>query len=94
MHLTLPGYPEGGPTLEIYEYSEMTDPGAKTVNRPGYGHLAFAVDSVQDAQQQILNSGGSSIGEVVTLETKTGSRVTWCYVTDPEANIIELQSWG
>ncbi len=34
------------------------------------------------------------IGEIVTLTTATGARVTWCYVTDPEGNIIELQSWG
>jgi len=20
-------------------------------------------------------------------------RVTWCYVTDPEGNIVELQTW-
>jgi hypothetical protein len=30
----------------------------------------------------------------VTLTTATGARVTWCYVTDPEGNIIELQSWA
>ena len=23
-----------------------------------------------------------------------GRRVTWCYVTDPEGNVIELQSWS
>jgi catechol-2,3-dioxygenase len=34
------------------------------------------------------------VGEVVTLTTAAGRRVTWCYVTDPEGNIIELQSWA
>jgi len=29
----------------------------------------------------------------VTLEVVTGAKVTWCYVTDPEGNIIELQTW-
>jgi hypothetical protein len=23
-----------------------------------------------------------------------GRRVTWCYVTDPEGNIVELQAWS
>jgi hypothetical protein len=26
--------------------------------------------------------------------TSAGSRVTWCYVADPEGNVIELQSWA
>ena len=34
------------------------------------------------------------VGKVVTLTTATGSRVTWVYVTDPEGNVIELQSWS
>jgi hypothetical protein len=34
------------------------------------------------------------VGEVVTLETAAGTRVTWCYVTDPEGNVLELQSWA
>ena len=29
-----------------------------------------------------------------TLTTATGSNVTWVYVTDPEGNVIELQSWS
>jgi catechol-2,3-dioxygenase len=31
---------------------------------------------------------------VVTLTAGDGRRVTWCYVTDPEGNIIELQAWA
>jgi DNA-binding winged helix-turn-helix (wHTH) protein len=29
-----------------------------------------------------------------TLTTATGAKVTWVYVTDPEGNVIELQSWS
>jgi hypothetical protein len=42
----------------------------------------------------VLAAGGSAVGEVVTLTTSAGGRVTCCYVTDPEENIIELQSWA
>jgi predicted enzyme related to lactoylglutathione lyase len=93
-HLRLPGYGEDGPTLEIYNYSAL-EPRPKTaVNRPGYGHIAFGVDDVAAARKAVLEAGGCAVGEVVTLTTAVGTKVTWCYVTDPEGNIIELQSWS
>jgi len=63
------------------------------VNRPGLAHLAFEVDDVPAARREVLARGGSALGEVVTLSYASGARVTWCYVTDPEGNAIELQSW-
>jgi predicted enzyme related to lactoylglutathione lyase len=94
VHLSLPGYKEGGPTLEIYTYNEMGDPGQRAVNRPGFGHIAFQVEDVTRARVQILAAGGASIGEVVTTPVGTDRQVTWCYMTDPEGNAIEIQSWG
>lgn len=93
VHLRLPGHGAEGPTLEIFTYSILDNGDAPAVNRPGLGHLAFEVDSVAQARKQVLSSGGKAVGEVVTLVTAAGTRVTWCYVTDPEGNIIELQSW-
>lgn len=94
IHLRLPGYDEHGPTLEILNYT-LLEPREKTaVNRPGFAHIAFAVDDVPAAQKAILQAGGKAVGEVVTLQIATGARVTWCYVTDPEGNIIELQAWS
>lgn len=94
VHLRLPGYAENGPTLEIYNYSELAEGLSPAVNRPGFGHIAFEVPSVSDACTEILAAGGTAVGEIVTLTTSVGTRVTWCYVTDPEGNIIELQSWS
>ncbi len=93
-HLRLPGYGEAGPTLEIYNYNILEPRAATAVNRPGYGHIAFGVEDVAEARKIVLASGGKAIGEVVTLTTAIGTTVTWCYVTDPEGNIIELQSWS
>lgn len=93
IHLRLPGHGERGPTLEIYSYGASADPGRRAVNRPGFGHLAFEVDDVAAARREVLARGGAAVGEVVTLSYANGSRVTWCYVTDPEGNAIELQSW-
>lgn len=93
VHLHLPGHGSGGPTLEIFQYSELADEGEKAVNRPGYGHIAFSVENVKEAREEILSHGGTTVGDVVTLSPAPGERVTWCYVRDPEGNIIELQSW-
>ena len=94
VHLRLPGYGDEGPTLEIYSYNRLRDRPPVAVNRPGFGHIAFAVDDVHAARQAVLEAGGQAVGEVVTLQTQTGARVTWCYVTDPEGNVLELQSWS
>jgi len=93
-HFRLPGYEENGPTLEIYNYNELTSGGTPAVNRPGFGHIAFEVDNVQEARKEVEANGGGVIGEIVTLTTKAGTKVTWCYMTDPEGNIIELQAWS
>jgi predicted enzyme related to lactoylglutathione lyase len=94
VHLRLPGHGEEGPTLEIYSYSIPADGPAPAVNRPGLAHLAFEVASVTEAREAVFAAGGRAVGEVVTLTTAAGRRVTWCYVTDPEGNILELQSWS
>jgi len=94
VHLRLPGYGPEGPTLEIYSYSRFSDAIIPAVNRPGLAHLAFEVASVEDARRQVLAAGGNPVGEIVILTRADGKKVTWCYVTDPEGNIIELQAWG
>lgn len=93
-HLRLPGYDEHGPTLEIYNYNQLMPHPEPAVNRPGFGHIAFEVDDVHEARKAVEANGGGVIGEIVTLTTKVGTKVTWCYMTDPEGNILELQSWS
>jgi catechol 2,3-dioxygenase-like lactoylglutathione lyase family enzyme len=92
VHLRLPGYGANGPTLEIYSYAVSSDGSSPAVNRPGFAHIAFAVDDVRAAREQVLAAGGTAVGAVVTVTTATGTRITWCYVADPEGNVIELQS--
>jgi predicted enzyme related to lactoylglutathione lyase len=94
VHLRLPGYGEEGPTLEIFSYTVVASGQRPAINRPGFAHIAFAVSNVVEAQETVIQAGGSKVGDVVTLQLSTGAKVTWCYVRDPEGNIIELQSWG
>lgn len=91
-HLRLPGYGADGPTLEIFQYADSVAPVTPAVNRPGFAHLAFSVGSVEQAREQVLRAGGSPVGDVVTTTISPDLHVTWCYVTDPEGNILELQS--
>jgi predicted enzyme related to lactoylglutathione lyase len=94
IHLRLPGHGAAGPTLEIFNYKHLAERAPTAVNRPGFGHLAFSVEDVTAAREAVLAAGGRAIGEVVTVTLQDGARVTWCYVTDPEGNVIELQRHG
>lgn len=95
VHLRLPGLGDDGPTMEIYTYGANEPRGRPAAaNREGWGHVAFAVDDVEQARQAVRNAGGGEHGEIVTTRTADGRRVTWLYVTDPEGNLLELQSWS
>ena len=50
------------------------------------------IDARMGAREAVLAAGGRPIGEVVTLTNALGKRLTWVYVTDPQGNILELQS--
>jgi predicted enzyme related to lactoylglutathione lyase len=93
VHLRLPGYGDTGPTLEVFNYNILKDRPETAVNRPGFGHIAFQVSDVAAARTEVLANGGQSVGAIVTLQVATGAKVTWCYVSDPEGNVLELQSW-
>lgn len=94
MHLRLPGWGENGPTLEIFNFNLLEERQKTAVNRPGFGHIAFSVEDVGMARQAVLEAGGAPVGEIVTLQVATGAKVTWCYLADPEGNVVELQSWS
>jgi predicted enzyme related to lactoylglutathione lyase len=93
IHLRLPGYGDDGPTLEILHYNRQEERPATAVNRPGFVHIAFAVDNVELAHAAVLAAGGSAVGQVVSLEVAGAGTVTFAYVADPEGNVIELQHW-
>ena len=93
VHLALPGYQGQGPTLEIYQYSRNEDKSSPLANREGFAHIAFEVEDVSSALDIVKKHGGDAIGEVVSKEIVGVGILTFVYATDPEGNIIELQSW-
>ncbi|GAB4330720.1 MAG: hypothetical protein Kow0099_01450 [Candidatus Abyssubacteria bacterium] len=92
-HFRLPGCGGDGPTLEIFQYSPEGEAEPAAANRPGFAHIAFAVENVKAARDVVLAAGGKDFGELVSTETPGVGTLTVVYVTDPEGNIIELQKW-
>jgi predicted enzyme related to lactoylglutathione lyase len=93
VHLRLPGHDENGPTLEIYQYSQHEPKPPPAANREGLSHIAFEVDDVEQATAEVLEHGGSKVGEVVSSPVEEVGLLTFVYLADPEGNIIELQAW-
>ena len=92
-HLLLPGYDESHPTLEIFSYDSSHSSLPPQINRPGFAHIAFEVDDVKKTLAEVLAAGGGQVGEVVTAAYPDGMEAVFVYASDPEGNIIELQSW-
>ena len=93
IHLALPGQGDNAPTLEIYEYSQNEPKPAPVANREGFGHIAFEVDNVEEALAEVIKYGGATLGNVTSHEVEGVGVLSFIYVTDPEGNIVELQSW-
>jgi predicted enzyme related to lactoylglutathione lyase len=93
VHLLLPGQGKTGPTLEIYQYAKNEEKPDPAANREGFTHIAFEVNDVEEALSEIRMHGGGSVGHVTSCEIPGIGSVTFVYATDPEGNIIELQSW-
>ena len=91
-HLALPGYPAGGPTLEIFQYHPSKE-GLKRINRAGFAHIAFAVEDVAAAREAVFAAGGSEYGQMTHVEINGAGTITFAYMADPEGNILELQHW-
>jgi len=82
VHLRLPGYDHQLQRAET------------AANRPGFGHVAFAVDDVEAARDAVIAAGGATLGETVSVKIPGAGPITFVYATDPEGNIVELQAWS
>ena len=92
-HLVLPGYGEDHPTIEIFSYDQSEGEMAHSINAYGFAHLAFEVDDVAKTLVKLKANGGGIVGELVETVYDDGRKATFVYATDPEGNILELQSW-
>ena len=93
-HLRVPGYSPDHPTLEIFSYDVMDSGTSHRINQPGLSHIAFEVDDVDQTLAAIKSAGGGQMGDRVQADYDDGRRAVLVYATDPEGNIVELQSWS
>jgi len=94
IHLRLPGHGPKGPTLEIFQYNEAAENLPPAANRLGFAHLAFHVPDVDAAREAVLEAGGKDLGKVHRMDVPGAGHITLVYLTDPEGNIVELQTWS
>ena len=93
IHLKLPGY-EDGPTLEIFEYNKASKAtGNHLINDPGFGHIAFHVNNIDETVKKIIDHGGAKYGEIIEKKIDGIGIIKVIYTMDPEGNIIEIQNW-
>ncbi len=94
MHLSLPGWGKGGPTLEIFQYDDEVAAEAKTPNLEGFAHIAFSVDDVEACVEAVMRNGGGLVGKIVRTRISGAGDIRLAYARDPEGNIVEIQKWG
>jgi len=94
VHLCLPGYGGRGPTLGIFQYNHQQEPQETAINRPGFAHIAFAVNDVGAARDAVVAASGGVVGELVSVDIPGAGTIAFVYATDPEGNVIELQHWS
>ncbi|MEI3852060.1 MULTISPECIES: VOC family protein [Ensifer] len=78
------------PFLEIHEHKAIHDRSQPRVNEPGFGHLSFQMDDIRAVLSEVIQAGGSQIGEITDFGTKDKPYLI-AYARDPEGNILELE---
>jgi predicted enzyme related to lactoylglutathione lyase len=94
VHLALPGYEEGGPTLEIFTYESTRVQEPLMADHTGFTHIAFEVEDVQGVLDRALDNGATMLGEVTSQAYEGKGTLTFVYFRDPEGNIIEILNWN
>jgi predicted enzyme related to lactoylglutathione lyase len=71
----MPGIGEGGPILELFQYSHMHERQTPLPNQPGYGHLSFEVSDIAATADAVVTAGGSRFGAIADFETPSEATV-------------------
>ena len=62
-HLRVPGHGPNGPTIEIFTCSENGEDYPRSLNRPGFAHLAFEVDDIESEILRLKKEGFNVLDE-------------------------------
>ena len=94
VHLSLPGYGDDVPTLEIFSYRQLVEgkmPNCKPVRVCPYRVCGRRCEpGVASADRSRWRRGG----EIATTQVDSVGVLRVVYARDSEGNIIELQKWN
>ena len=78
---------------KIFSYDTGPDHPDIAPDTPGFAHIAFLVEDVAALAAEVLDAGGTAVGELASRDVPGVGRLVFQYLRDPEGNMIELQSW-
>ena len=87
--ITMLATPDGDGVVELAKYHAPPGPAGDPrapANTPGFRHLLFRVDDLQETLGRLRNHGAELVGEVEQYE----DMYLLCYLRGPEGIIIEL----
>lgn len=85
--------PESDFRIEMFQFHQtILKPQQEEIsNQLGYRHIAFQVEHIEQAYQELVNQGVPFVSPpVLVAEPKYASGTQFCYLRDPEGNLIEL----
>ncbi|NNU62942.1 VOC family protein [Ochrobactrum soli] len=78
------------PFLEIHQHKITLQRSLPKVNEPGYGHLSFHTENIDEALSDVIRYGGVQIGQITNFGTAEKPYLI-AYACDPEGNFLELE---
>lgn len=85
--------PNSSTVIDLFEFKEIAekDPLCPVANRPGYRHIAFLVEDLDVAAEELKAEGIELFSKPLEVaEPPMVAGFKFLYFKDPEGNIIEL----
>jgi len=76
----------------ILSYDHCDGTRLPRANECGFGHIAFAVENVDEALQAVIAAGGGAVGEIATAEVKGAACFVWFMREIPKVTLSSCRS--
>lgn len=89
-HLVIP---DSDIVIELFEFANKIEPdkNMSIANYPGYRHIAFEVNNIEEIYEKLKGEGVEFISEIICIkEPPSTAGFKFVYFKDPEGNLIEL----
>jgi lactoylglutathione lyase len=86
-HLRIPGSDH---VIELFQYQPHMDPAELVPNEPGHSHIAFIVDDLPAAYEELVGRGVRFKSEPVMITAGVNAGGYGVYMLDPNGITLEL----